>query len=66
MPLIEFARELARANDSPALELVSFRSVIPLEIPEDRSVSIFHDSVEEEAFFHQCMFNAHWNGSGTE
>jgi len=63
MSLIEFARELARTNDSPALELVSF---IPLEIPEDHSASLFHDSAEEEAFYHQCMFNAHRNRSVTE
>jgi hypothetical protein len=64
--LIEFARELVRTSDSPALELVSFCSVIPLEIPEDHSAGLFHDSAEEEAFHHQCMFNAHWNGSATE
>ena len=62
---IEFTRELVRTSDSPALELVSFCSVIPLEIPEDRSASLFHDSEEEEAFRHQCMFNAHWIGSAT-
>ena len=66
MSLIEFARELARTNDSPALELVSFCSVIPLEIPEDHSASLFHDSAEEEAFRHQCMLNVFWNGSTAE
>jgi hypothetical protein len=59
MSLVEFARELVRTNDSLALELVSFCSVIPLEIPEDHSASLFHDSAEEEAFHHQCMLNAY-------
>ena len=61
--LIEFAQEFVRINDSPALELFCFCSVIPLEIPEDDSAELFHDSAEEAAFHNQCMFNAHWNGS---
>ena len=40
--------------------------VIPPEIPKDHSVSIFHDLAEEEAFYHQCMFNTHWHGSVTK
>ena len=63
---IEFALELVRTSDGPALELVSFCSVIPVEIPEDHSENLFHDSAEEEAFRDQCMFNADWNGSSTE
>ena len=63
MYLIEFARELVRISDGPALELVASCSAIPLEISEDHSVSFFHDSAEEEALRHQCMLNAHWNES---
>ena len=66
MSPVEFTRELVRTGDSPVLELVSFCSVIPLEIPEAHSVSLFHDSAEEEAFRRQCMFNARWNGSAIE
>ena len=58
--LIEFARELVQINDSPALELVCFCSVIPLEMPKDDSARLFHDSAEQEAFDNQCMFNARW------
>ena len=60
---IEFVRELVTASNGHALELVSFCSVIQIEIPKDHSYSIFYDSAEKEAFYQHCMFNAHWNGS---
>ena len=54
--MLEFARELVKTGNSPSLELVSFCSVISLDIPEDPSDGLFRDATEEEAY-NQCMLN---------
>ena len=54
--MLEFIQELVKTGNSLSLELVSFCSVISLDILEDPSDGLFHDAMEEEAF-NQCMLN---------
>jgi hypothetical protein len=63
-PILEFTRGLVKIGNSPALELVSFCSVISLDIPEDHSAGLFDDAAEEEAF-DQRMLNTRRNESVT-
>jgi hypothetical protein len=56
--ILEVTRGLIRTGDTPALELLSCYSVIPLDIPEELR-SIFYDAAEEEAFTHQSMLTTH-------
>jgi hypothetical protein len=50
----DFEQALGIGEDCTSLSILI---LIPF-LQHSRSASLFHDSVEHEAFYHQCMFNA--------
>jgi len=57
MLLVELARRFLTTHGSPALELVTFCSVISPQISEDRPYHLFDgiDEAEKETIRQQCM-----------